>query len=407
MVGVGKPIEVDGPLKLQESRSGLPNFFAKLEAIDSVTVAFLGGSITAAGSGWRDQTMAWLQQHFTGTKIDQVNAGIGGTGSDLGVFRLKKDVLVHHPDLIFVEFAVNDNGRAPETVHRTMEGIVRQIWKADPQTDICFVYTMMADMAPALVEGKLTKTMQAMEAIADHYGIPSVFLGEEVIRLYSQKELLFRGIPDEHPGKTVFSKDGVHPYAETGHRLYAEVLKKALTAMQAVGNLGADRLRDAFDASNWEDAKMIAANDLIKERKWEMVTTKDSVLKTYLVEGFPGLLRGRAADRPAITLKFVGRLVGLYDIVGPGTGQIDIYIDGQLAEQKKRFDKHCTYYRPQYFYKLDMSTGQHTVTFRISDERFDKMDILKQGNHEIADWDGYRSYDCYIGYVLCLGEIAL
>lgn len=122
------------------ARDGLPNFFAKVQAGGRVTVAYFGGSITAA-NGWRPQTTAWLRQHYPKADFTEVNAAIGGTGSDLGVFRLEHDVLAHRPDLVFIEFAVNDGGAPPEQIYRCMEGIVRQVRCADPATDICFVYT--------------------------------------------------------------------------------------------------------------------------------------------------------------------------------------------------------------------------------------------------------------------------
>lgn len=90
-------------------RSGLANFFTKMNAGDSVKIAYFGGSITEAGNGWRDQSFNWLKSKYPAVALSQVNAGIGGTGSDLGVFRLQKDVLSKNPDLVFVEFAVNDN----------------------------------------------------------------------------------------------------------------------------------------------------------------------------------------------------------------------------------------------------------------------------------------------------------
>ena len=85
----------------------------------------------------------------TSATISEINAAIGGTGSDLGVFRFKQDVLVQKPDLVFIEFAVNDGGATPEQIFRCMEGIVRQTWSALPECDICFVYTLTEALAPA------------------------------------------------------------------------------------------------------------------------------------------------------------------------------------------------------------------------------------------------------------------
>ncbi|HEY8955031.1 SGNH/GDSL hydrolase family protein, partial [Chitinophaga sp.] len=190
--------QTDSLNSMQECRirQGLPNFFAKLGSGAPLTIAYFGGSITAASGGWRDQSVKWFQQQYPQAQIKQVNAGVGGTGSDLGVFRLRRDVLSQQPDLVFVEFAVNDGG---PYVHQTMEGIVRQIWKANPATDICFVYTVAGNMLPVLQQGQLWPTMLAMEHIAQHYGIPSVQLGMQVLALLKEGKLVFQGKQDQYP----------------------------------------------------------------------------------------------------------------------------------------------------------------------------------------------------------------
>ena len=106
-------------------RSGLPNVFLRLERGETVRIAYLGGSITAQ-EGWRPQSLQWFRQQFPAATVREINAAIGGTGSELGVFRLRHDVLDARPDLLFVEFAVNDGGTPAAHIHRCMEGIVRQ-----------------------------------------------------------------------------------------------------------------------------------------------------------------------------------------------------------------------------------------------------------------------------------------
>src|SRR6266436_8084859 len=159
-------------------RSGLPNVLSKLTAGAEVRIAYFGGSITAQ-DGWRPKTLNWFRQQFPKARVSEINAAIGGTGSDLGVFRLQHDVLEKKPDLLFVEFAVNDGGAPPSQIYRTMEGIVRQTWRNDPATDICFVYTLVADMAPTLQQGKFPRAASAMERVAGHYNIPSIHMGIE------------------------------------------------------------------------------------------------------------------------------------------------------------------------------------------------------------------------------------
>ena len=138
-------------------RAGLPNFFAKANTAGAeVKVGYLGGSITAQ-PGWRPKTLAHFQKTFPAAKFSEINAAIGGTGSDLGVFRLQQDVLDAKPDLLFVEFAVNDGLASPEQIFRCMEGIVRQTWRTLPQCDIAFVYTLTEQLAPPMLEGKFPR----------------------------------------------------------------------------------------------------------------------------------------------------------------------------------------------------------------------------------------------------------
>ena len=180
-----------GPVKAQEvrTREGVGNFLGKLKAGKTVTVAYLGGSITAM-NGWRNMTTAWLQKANTNAVVKEVHAAIGGTGSDLGVFRVGHDALRHKPDLLFVEFATNDGGRKPEEIWRSMEGIVRRTWKQDSQTDIIFTYTITTAMTNDYIKGICNRSASAMEQLADHYGIPSICFGPRVIEYLSANKLV-------------------------------------------------------------------------------------------------------------------------------------------------------------------------------------------------------------------------
>ncbi len=91
----------------------LGRVFTKLKAGRPVTIAYFGGSITAA-PGYRVQVTKWFRDQFPNAEVREVNAAIGGTGSDLGVFRCGVDVAAHDPDLVFVEFNINDGSPVDE-----------------------------------------------------------------------------------------------------------------------------------------------------------------------------------------------------------------------------------------------------------------------------------------------------
>src|SRR4028119_1186596 len=88
MVGVAQAQRLSGELAM---RGGLANTQSQLlrTGKDSLTVAFFGGSITEAANGWRDGTVQWLQQQ-TARPVRSINAAIGGTGSSVGVYRVRK-----------------------------------------------------------------------------------------------------------------------------------------------------------------------------------------------------------------------------------------------------------------------------------------------------------------------------
>lgn len=382
----------------------MPFFFQKLKKGQPVKIAYFGGSITEAKDGWREQSLAWFQQHYPSATVSQINAAIGGTGSDLGVFRLKQQVLAYQPDLVFVEFAVNDNGKSPAQIGVAMEGIVRQIWQANPQTDICFVYTLTAQMAPALASGYFPLSASVMERIADWYGIPSIHMGLEVVQLANKGELVFQGKQQAFPGKLVFSPDNVHPYAQTGHRLYTEALVRAVGVLETVGKPQARKTVAPLYPDNWEKAQMVSAQHSHRSAGWMEITPATDSVARKLSNRFTSLLK---ASKPGerIQVRMKGTHFGLYDVMGPGCGQYRVVVDGKEIRPYPRFDAYCTYYRSNYFLLPPMPDAEHTIELVIDAQQLDKAAILKQRNEVMADPQQFAPQNGYVGQFLVIGEI--
>lgn len=203
-------------------RTGLPNLRAKLAAHAPVTVAFLGGSITknAGEGGFVNEIAKWIEAQAADVHVETINAGIGNTGSDLGAQRIDADVLAHRPDVLFVEFAVNDGDRECTA---DMEQIVRKTRQANPQTDIVFLYAVMDWTLPRLETGKFPPSVIRHEKVAAHYGIPTVALGYEAARKIRLGEWTWKN----------FSNDACHPTAD-GYASYNRDLTTALPLLLAV-----------------------------------------------------------------------------------------------------------------------------------------------------------------------------
>ena len=394
------------------ARDGLPNFFAKAQAGGRVTVAYLGGSITEA-NGWRPQTTAWLRQHYPKADFAEVNAAIGGTGSDLGVFRLDHDVLAHRPDLVFIEFAVNDGGAPPEQIYRCMEGIVRQVRRADPATDICFVYTMHDGMLRDLAASRLPRSASAMEFIVDHYGIPSIHLAQEAARRINAGEWVFTAPKPEVPAdpakgvgaRPAFAPDSCHPFAETGHRLYTEAIGRSFVAMESLGRPGPRPLPVPFTPDNHENAKLIPLSAALLGDGWQTLDLQTDPIGRHFAQRLPVLWR---ADKPGATLSFTfhGRSAAIYDLLGPDGGELEVLVDDQPARLVRRFDAYCTYHRLGTTAVLSQTeTGDHTVTVRLTGNTFDKAEILSRNQNKIDDPVRYAPLRWYAGALLIDGDL--
>jgi hypothetical protein len=374
--------------KIQEffPRKGLPNLFHKLENENAVTVVYLGGSNTRA-EGYRVMTAEWLQQQYPQVDIRAVNAGISGTGSDLGCARVERDVLKHKPDLVLVEFVGNDGGD-PESKAR-IEGIVRQIRKMSRMTDVLFVYTLKERDVAGFQAGQYQKGALLQEEVADYYGIPSIHLGVEVSRLVSEGLLVFTAKTDEEAttGTTVFTHDSIHPTIPNGHRIYTGTIIGHLEMIRSLGRSGGLvehplPPEPLVTGNPWEYAVMLAPEELAEfSGGWTFVTPDSFELAREYEWLFPGLWRaGGFGD--AFTVEFTGTRIGLFDIGGPDSGRLKVTVDGGEPFIIDRFTPYNDHNRNQYVFLPELPNGKHTVRFEIDTEMADKAGIFEASGNE-------------------------
>lgn len=309
-------------------RHGLPNFNKKVAAKEEIRLSYFGGSITAgAGASkpqfcYRELLTTWLKKQNPDVKITPFNAAIGGTGSWLGAFRCFNDVIYQRPDLVIVEFAVNDMGATEPEAIASMEGIVRQLRRGPTKPDILFVYTLVKGHLEALKAGTLPPTMQFHEKVAEHYGIPSVCMAK------SAAEAIFAGKLTMEE----FAKDNVHP-TDAGYALYLEALKPFFEkAKQNVGVVVTE-LPKPLSPEPMEKAKLVS---------YDWAEMDDGWLGWQLSKS-PNLPHVAVSDKPGstISLKFKGSQIGIYDIIGLDTGNLDYSIDGGEWVHKVNFDSYC------------------------------------------------------------------
>jgi len=345
-------------------RDGLDNCRLVFERSKQGRVAFIGGSITAS-PGWRDLTCDLLKKRFPETSFDFINAGVGGTNSTFGAFRLQADAFKNGPvDLLFLEFAVNDEG-AQSTDNRrvrAMEGIVRHARQLNPNVDILILYFADTEKMESYKKGVPPKVIEEHEQVAGHYGIPVLYLAEEVSRRLNAGQLEW----------SQFSRDTCHPQ-EKGHAIYAECID-VLMRRAWQGELAADAQARAhvmpapLDALNYERGRFIALEQAKVANGWTRIPQWDTEKKC----NYGGAVDVLAADSPgaAMDLEFEGTLIGISAIAGMDAGILEMSIDDGATQKYDMFDGYCLqFHRPICrILAEDLSAGKHRAHLTIAAE---------------------------------------
>lgn len=279
----------------------------------------IGGSITqASGDGWAGE---WLREQFPGSDVTVVNSGMSATGSSLGVFRIERDVIAHQPDLVAIEYCVNDGGMTDEQTIRYMETMVVRL-KSLPRPPAIMI------LEAATRHGV---TLDRHRKVAKHYGLLEVdFQAAVDERMAPGKGVLVQGEDRGAFGdwSAIFS-DNVHPH-KGGNALYADAMKKALAPLVArakTGETGAVRAELPPPLSTKPlllDAKMVPLQGHVSAG-WK---TEPS-LPRWWNRFFQGVL---VAAEPGTELRipFRGTTVGLFYELNKDHGSFFANVDGSL-----------------------------------------------------------------------------
>lgn len=148
-LGLPGQAEIERSVLNEGNLSRLEAAFDKATKGGTVSIAALGGSITE-GTGsyelsnrWSAHVADWFETTFPNATILRTNAGIGATGSRLGCHRIARDIQPANPDLVLVDFSVNDH--AGENGGETMEGCVRQLLRLASNPAVLLVSMLRQD----------------------------------------------------------------------------------------------------------------------------------------------------------------------------------------------------------------------------------------------------------------------
>ncbi len=195
----------------------------KARAGEDVTMAYIGGSVTE-GSGANPNSNCYAELSCTefgkkygvneGENVHFVNGGMSGTPSSLGIVRYDKDVLGQMaagttPDVLFVEFAVNDSGEC--TNGGAYEGLIRRALASG--SAVILMYSVFRDN---------WNMQDTYIPYGEHYDLPMV----------SMKDAVNTYIEDAEGFRRWYFADAYHP-TNAGHKLTADCIMNLFDTIDA------------------------------------------------------------------------------------------------------------------------------------------------------------------------------
>lgn len=297
----------------------LAKVIQKASQKEAVTIAVIGGSITQGtisnGSSdasvtekkcYADIFFSWWTESFPETEFTFINAGIGATDSYLGVHRVTADVLDKKPDLVLVEFAVNDSNTF--FYKKTYDNLVRMIAKNENEPAILLLFMAQTNGASA---------QENQSIIGFQYALPMVSYGNVM------KEMLSSGKYDEKE----LSGDTVHPSA-LGHAITGEILWKYLNGIYENPDLYGEPekfVKDAVTKECYTNAAVLDALTLTPD-------SMEGFSEKTLMDAFPnGWLCEEANGEITFTLSFSNLGILYYQQIDGNGAQYEVYVDGEVA----------------------------------------------------------------------------
>lgn len=210
----------------KEAAAGrLTAVFEKARCGLDITVGAIGGSVTEAfassdplKASYGGLLTRWIQEQFPSCNVRFVNAGLGATGSVIGVHRATEQLLPYEPDIVLVDFSVND----PETrqAAEAYESLLYRCLTAKTQPAV--VCVSMVDFRESEFGSNFSQELH--RDIARHYGVPLISVKDEIRPLVYAGEI----VPER------YWPDKVHPNDE-GHQTIFSLLRDYFQAVLTSG----------------------------------------------------------------------------------------------------------------------------------------------------------------------------
>ena len=261
----------------------MANVFRKIEDEKKLNIVYLGGSITQGCNAtseerrYVNQSVKWWNRMFPDADVEFFNAGIGATTSQFGCARAEEHVLSRNPDLVFVEFSVNDEN-TPEFME-TYESLIRQLLKHETVKAVVIINNLYYD------DGHNAQGIH--NNIAMIYNLPAVS-----VKNYIYPEITMGNIKRED-----YTDDMLHP-KDIGHKMISDLICNLLDIeyeyYKRLGDTGEKpRLAEQFTPCRYEKTRRFQNNNCSPVLKgFKADTHKENTFCVPFKDGWTGSKKG-------------------------------------------------------------------------------------------------------------------
>lgn len=294
----------------------------KARSGEDVNIVYIGGSITEGDiledtDRYAVRSFNYFKDSFgkgDGDNVHYFNAGYRGTGSMLGALRCEDDVLSHEPDIVFIEFAVNDGGEASDK--DGFESLIRDCLEYKTQPAVILLFARMQ-------EGWTSQDWK--KEIGAHYDLPMISYADGITYLMDNGAMAWEE----------FSGDYTHPNSYGGEVIAGFINYFFDEAARSPVSETDIEIPELLGAGNYLNAHLLTKNSYEhtddSEGSWRTGSSGDH---------FPnGWTKQFSEDNDPLVFEFTGKnIYVIYPSAGSqsfGVLVCEVYADGELVASKE------------------------------------------------------------------------
>ncbi|MEJ6951779.1 SGNH/GDSL hydrolase family protein [Natronospora cellulosivora (SeqCode)] len=358
----------------------LKTVIEKAERGEEVTIAYIGGSITQGAAAKPINTNSYAYKSYQKFKeifaknkdnVHFVKAGVGGTSSELGMIRYQRDILrdgTVEPDIVIIEFAVNDEG--DETKGVCYEGLVLKALFAENKPAVILLFSVFEND---------WNLQDRLSPVGYHYNLPMVSVKDAVVDQFKQSKEEGNVI-----SKRQYFYDIFHP-TNDGHTVMADCLAYLFSESKKAAKDEKDIMidKEPVIGNYFKDVSLLDRKDntniaKIEEGGFNQVDTELQMVEmnrdSHGTAQFPHNWMKTASsgdDSFKMTINSKGLVLVFKDSGSNEFAKADVFVDGEYILTADPHINNWTHCNPVILYQEEV-TKEHLVEIKMAEGEEDK-----------------------------------